>query len=164
MSTGAIATGVGIVELTMSHLLPAKFDGDRARVMLLAIGLQESQFLFHSQVGGPARSYWQMEQGGGIHGVLNAQPSKAYAKSVCQFRAVAPVESDVYAAFLVDDLLACSFARLLLWCDANPLPMLGDADSAWACYLRNWRPGKPRPDDWPSNYAAALVAVNGSDA
>lgn len=157
----ALRTGAGIVELTMQHLLPAKFDGRQARVMLLAIGLQESGFATRQQNGGPARSYWQFEQGGGIRGVLTHPASKAYARAVCGLRAVAPVESDVYAAFLSDDQLACAFARLLLWTDADPLPQLGDADGAWKYYQRNWRPGKPRPEAWPANYAAALDAVSG---
>ncbi|MGH8158384.1 MAG: hypothetical protein ACREPQ_09700 [Rhodanobacter sp.] len=170
----AIATGAGIVELTMQHLLPAKFDGVVPRVLLLANGGQESEFVYRSQIGGPARSYWGFEQGGGIHGVLNAAPSKQYARSCCQLRAVAPVESDVYAAFLVDDPLACAFARLLLWCDPNPLPQLGDTAAAFASYLRNWRPGAyTRGTDeqraaiqarYATNYEAALQAVNGCAA
>lgn len=155
----AMQTGAGIIELTMQHLLPAKFDGAQARVQMLAQGLQESGFITRQQVGGPARSYWQMEQGGGIRGVLTHPASKAYARAVCGLRAVAPVESDVYAAFLSDDPLACAFARLLLWTDAAPLPALGDADGAWAMYLRVWRPGKPRPETWAANYATALNAA-----
>lgn len=155
----AIQTGAGIVQLAMSHLLPAKFDGQAARVQLLAIGMQESGFETRQQRGGPARSYWQFEQAGGIQGVLTHPASKAYARAFCGLRAVAPVASDVYAAFLSDDVLACAFARLLLWTDAAPLPRLGDPDSAWAYYLRNWRPGKPRPDAWRANYAAAMASV-----
>lgn len=155
----ALQTGAGIVQLTMSHLLPGKFDGPPARVQLLATGLQESGFMTRQQNGGPARSYWQFEQAGGIHAVLTHPASKAYARAFCGLRAVAPVESDVYAAFLSDDQLACAFARLLLWTDANPLPQLGDVAGAWKYYQRNWRPGKPRPEAWPANYAAALDAV-----
>jgi hypothetical protein len=157
----AIQTGAGIVQLAMSHLLPAKFDGQAARVQLLAIGMQESGFETRQQRGGPARSYWQFEQAGGIQGVLTHPASKAYARAFCGLRAVAPVASDVYAAFLSDDVLACAFARLLLWTDADPLPQLSDADGAWKYYQRNWRPGKPRPEAWPANYAAALDAVSG---
>lgn len=136
-----INTGAGIVEKTMAHLLPAKFDGITARVQLLAIGLQESGFETRTQHGGPARSYWQFEQGGGIEGVLKHPASSAYAKAVCGLHAVAPVASDVYGAFLTDDLLACAFARLLLWTDAAPLPALGDREAAFAYYHRTWRPG-----------------------
>lgn len=154
-----IATGAGIVETTMQHLLPAKFDGRQARVLLLAIGLQESDFVHRKQIGGPARSFWGFEQGGGIRGVLEHPSSRPYARAICGLRVVAPVSSDVYAAFLTDDQLACAFARLLLWTDAAPLPAIEDAAGAWAYYQRNWRPGKPRPDDWAANHAAAVAAI-----
>lgn len=150
-----IETGAAIVEQTMAHLLPCKFDSQQARVLLLAIGMQESGFTTRRQNGGPARSFWQFEQGGGIRGVLEHPASRPYARAVCGLRAVAPVSSDVYAAFLSDDLLACAFARLLLWTDAAPVPQAADAAAAWNYYLRNWRPGKPRPESWAANHAAA---------
>jgi hypothetical protein len=153
-----IQTGCSVIEMTMAHLLPSKFDGLLARVLLAAIGMQESGFATRAQRGGPARSFWQFEQGGGIHGVLTNSATSLYAKSFCFIRAVAPVESDVYAAFLTDDMLACAFARLLLFSDPAPLPALGDVETGWNYYQRNWRPGKPRPADWPSNYAAARAA------
>jgi hypothetical protein len=157
-----IENGAHIVEQAMAHLLPCKFDSTAARVMLLAIGMQESGFIARQQKGGPARSFWQFEQAGGIQGVLTHPASKAYARAFCGLRAVAPVASDVYAAFLSDDQLACAFARLLLWTDAAPLPQVGDAAGAWAYYLRNWRPGKPRPEAWAANYAAATHQVGQS--
>lgn len=158
----AIQTGAGIVELTFQHLLPGKFGSPSARVQLLATGMQESGFVTRQQNSGPARSYWQFEQGGGIHAVLSNPVTGPYARTACSLRAVAPIESDVYRAFLSDDLLACAFARLLFWADPNPLPQLGDADGAWQLYLRTWRPGKPRPDDWAANYSAAIQSACGS--
>lgn len=165
----ALQTGAGIVELTMSHLLARKFDGQLSRVLLLAIGLQESDFIHRKQIGGPARSYWGFEQAGGIHGVLTHPASAPYARAICGLRAVAPVESDVYVAFLADDQLACAFARLLLWTDADPLPQIGNDQSAFEYYRRNWRPGaydrgteEQRAEvvsRWKANYAAALDAV-----
>jgi len=167
-----IQTGAGIVELTMRHLLPAKFDGPAARIQLLAIGMQESGFAVRQQTGGPARSYWQFEQGGGIRGVLTHPASKAYARAICGLRDVAPVESDVYAAFLSDDQLACAFARLLLWTDSAPLPQVGDEKGAWALYHHTWRPGAFDRGDasqqadvlarWHNSYSAALAAARGN--
>lgn len=163
-----------VIVPTFQHLLPGKFDSAPARVQLLAIAMQESELRTRRQDGGPARSLWQFEQGGGIHGVLTHPASSIWAKAVCLHRAVAPTEGDVYAAFLVDDLLACAFARLLLWTDAAALPALGDADGAWAYYQRNWRPGAyARGNDqqraelvakFKANYAAALAAVTGASA
>jgi hypothetical protein len=45
---------------------------------------------------------------------------------------------------------------LLLWTDPQPMPTSQDA--GWQCYLRNWRPGKPHPDQWPRNWASAEAA------
>lgn len=172
MTDTNIHMAAGVVELTFQHLLPAKFHDEAARIQLLAIGLQESGFAARQQKGGPARSYWQFEQGGGIHGVLTHPVSKPYARAVCGLRSVAPVESDVYAAFLSDDQLACAFARLLLWTDPEPLPQVGDEQAAWALYHRAWRPGAFDRGDttqqagvlarWSRNYSAALNAVRGT--
>lgn len=152
------ALGLGIVQKTMQHLLPGRYDSLDARVMLLAIGAQESEFRYRQQVGGPARGYWQFEQGGGVRGVLTHSATRLQALAVCHMRAVAPVESDVYAALASDDLLACAFARLLLWTDPATLPR-DDAGVAWDYYLRTWRPGKPRQDAWERNYAGAVSAA-----
>lgn len=158
-----------VIAPTFQHLLPGKFDSKPARVQLLAIMMQESGLRVRQQIGGPARGLPQFEQGGGIHGVLTHPASSIWAKAVCLHRAVAPTESDVYAAFLSDDLLACAFARLLLWTDANPLPSLGDVTGSEAYYHRNWRPGAWARGDaaqraaltarWASNYAASLETV-----
>jgi hypothetical protein len=69
----------------------------------------------------------------------------------------------VYNSLAHDDVLAAAFARLLLWTDPQRLPSLGDADGAWALYLRTWRPGKPHPQTWPALYAQALAAVGGGN-
>jgi hypothetical protein len=147
-----------IIRQTFIEVLPSKFDTPQAEVMLLAIGMQESGFQTRQQSGGPARSFWQFEKGGGITGVLTCQDTKAYAQMVCVHRAVMPTVESVFARMLDDDLLGCGFARLLLYSDPHPLPAIGDVDGAWDYYERTWRPGKPRPDDWPVNYAQARQA------
>ena len=72
--------------------------------------------------------------------------------------------SSVYAALLIDDVLAAGIARLLLWTDPAPLPELGDVDAGWNYYDRNWRPGAPRPEAWPYNYSIARNAVTSAEA
>lgn len=52
------------------ELLPAKMDTPKARVMMLAIGMQESRFEHRKQIGGPARGFFQFEEAGGVRGVL----------------------------------------------------------------------------------------------
>ncbi|RZJ24779.1 MAG: hypothetical protein EOO54_08405 [Haliea sp.] len=131
-------------------------DTTPARVMLLAIGYQESAFLHRRQMGnGPARGFWQFERGGGVVGVLNHPASADLASHLCDVRRVPLVSEAVHAALETDDVLAVGFARLLLWTDRGPLPGVYDADDAWAYYLRNWRPGKPHPDKWAANHAKA---------
>lgn len=144
-------------------LLPAHMDTPEARVMLLAIGGQESSYRTRKQVGGPARGLWQCERPV-LQLLLDNRASEVAVRNLCSARAVAPLASDMYFAVGTDDVFAAGIARLILWCDPHPLPAVGDADEAWACYLHVWGPGKPRPQDWPANYQAALSAITGGNA
>ncbi|MFY3138025.1 hypothetical protein ACOTFF_15700 [Achromobacter xylosoxidans] len=145
-------------------LLPAAMDTQAARVMLLAIGLQESRFLHRRQIGGPARGFWQFEKGtrasrGGVWGVFLHAASRDHLPALCKARSVACDPDAIYAALEYDDVLAAGVARLLLWTDPKALPPVGDADAGWALYLRTWRPGKPKPDSWPDLYRQAAAQV-----
>lgn len=145
-------------------LLPAYMDSPEARLVELAIGGQESGYRTRVQdAGGPARGLWQCESP--IFGLLLAHPASADpVRGLCKARAVAAWGPDMYRAVALDDIFAAAIARLILWCDPHPLPALGDVDDAWLCYQKNWGPGKPRPEDWPANYQAALAAVTGATA
>ena len=140
-------------------LLPARMSSREAEVQMLAIGLQESRFKHRRQIGGPARGFWQFEQGGGVRGVLRHSASREHALAVCRIRNVIATEGAVYAALEHDDVLAAAFARLLLWTDPKALPGLRDEQGAWDLYLRTWRPGKPHRHTWDALYAKALEAV-----
>ncbi|WP_325438064.1 hypothetical protein [Pseudomonas nitroreducens] len=144
-------------------LLPAKMETPQAVVMLLAITRQEDREQRRRQwPTGPARSLWQAEQGGGmITGLLNyrVQSVRDLATGLCVVRGVVPAVPEVWMAIEHDDILAAGLARLLLFTDPARLPALGDEAGAWDLYLRTWRPGKPRPKEWPENYAAALEAI-----
>ncbi|AMG44734.1 hypothetical protein AL520_09345 [Achromobacter xylosoxidans] len=145
-------------------LLPAGMDTPGARVMLLAIGLQESRFVHRRQIGGPARGFWQFEKGtrasrGGVWGVFLHAASKGHLATLCKARSVACDPDAIYAALEYDDVLAAGVARLLLWTDPKALPAVGDADAGWALYLRTWRPGKPHPETWPDLYRQAAAQV-----
>ena len=146
------------------RLLPPAMDSKEARVMLYAIGLQESRFTHRAQVidgggKGPARGYWQFERGGGVTGVLRHPASRFWANSVCNARNVPAQETSVWLAMETDDVLAAAAARLLLFTDPSKLPAIGEQSASWSYYIRNWRPGKPHPRTWPECYAAALKAV-----
>ena len=149
-----------IINPTFADVLPHRFASREAAVMLLAIGLQESRFEHRRQIGGPAMGFWQFERGGGVAGVLSHPASAKYARAVCAIRGRAAHDADVYNGLDDDDLLACAFARLLLYTDPKPLPAIGDADAAWQYYLRSWRPGKPHPETWRDLYLRAWSAVS----
>ncbi|GFN25502.1 hypothetical protein ADE_12000 [Achromobacter denitrificans] len=158
-------------------LLPARMDTPAARIMLLATGLQESKFKDRRQlVGnpprpvGPAKSFWQAEQGGGmVHGVRLHAATRAAAAQLYQARGVPARDAAIWDAVEHDDVLAAGLARLLLWSDPGRLPAVSDAEGAWALYLRTWRPGayaRGTPTQraelrakWAGNHAQALTEV-----
>lgn len=148
-------------------LLPAKMDSDAARVMLLAIGLQESRFMYRFQKvagkpkqKGPARGFFQFERGGGVVGVMTHQQSKDLAKGLCKARGVPFDSAAIHTRLETDDVLAAGFARLLLWTDPYPLPGVDASHGdAWDLYLRTWRPGKPKRDTWDEFHSAARAQV-----
>lgn len=145
-------------------LLPANMRTTEARVMLYAIGLQESRFTHRRQlVGnpprpvGPAKGFWQFERGGGCIGVVNHPSSRAHMQRICGERGVDFTSAALWNAIETDDVLAAAAARLLLWTDPGPLPARGDVDGAWACYVNTWRPGKPHRGTWDGFYAQAMA-------
>ena len=160
-------------------LLPARMSSPEAEVMLLAIGLQESRFQHRRQlVGspprptGPAKSFWQAEQGGGmVTGLLRYHDDSVrdLAVGLCAVRGVDQSPRAVWDAIERDDVLAAGLARLLMWTDRPPLPALHDVEGGWQLYLRTWRPGAHSRGDaaakaslrqkWAKNYGKALEAV-----
>lgn len=163
-------------------MLPAKMDTPAARAQLLAIGLQESRFIDRRQlVGspprpiGPAKSFWQAEQGGGmVHGVRLHSATSAAAAHLYQARGVPARDAAIWNAIEYDDVLAAALARLLLWSDPGRLPIVGDEEGAWRLYLRTWRPGaydRGTPAEraelrakWGRNYAQAVAELGGGNA
>jgi hypothetical protein len=148
-------------------LLTPAMDTPAARVQLLTMGLQESGLtkrvqMLNGGARGAARGLWQNEQGGGVRGVLMHPASHVLALKVCQARGVAANPGDVWARMEFDDVLACAFARLLLFTDPQSIPAVDDADGGWAMYVRCWRPGKPKPDTWPVYHARAKAFVVGA--
>lgn len=152
-------------------LLPGKMDTPEARVMLFAIGLQESGFEYRRQVIksgglllplGPAKGYWQFERRGGCYGVVSHFASRYWMADVCAARNCAFTSAALWDAIENDDVLAAAAARLLLFTDQHRLPALSDVEGAWKYYLRVWGPGKPHPTEWPGRYAKALAHVKGA--
>jgi hypothetical protein len=130
---------------------------DSARVLVMAIAGQESRWTARRQVGGPARSYWQFEQGGGVAGLFRVTPRQL--GTVCAACDVTFDAATVFEAMAWHDTLACAMARLLLWTDPAPLPAVGDRDASWQYYLDLWRPGVPHPESWGGVYDQSLAAI-----
>lgn len=152
------------------NILPVKMAGKEARLMMLAIQLQEDPQQLRKQMGdGPARGLWQFEQGGGVKGVLNHPTTKRDADRVCELRQVFAHPVDAWSALEHDDVLAAAFARMLLWTDPAKLPAIGEARNAFDLYIRTWRPGAyTRGNDlkkaalytkWQLNYAKAMDQI-----
>jgi hypothetical protein len=132
---------------------------DEARVLVMAIAGQESHWAARRQIGGPARSYWQFELGGGVAGLFRHSATRLRLGTVCAACDVPYDNGVVFEAMAWNDTLACAMARLLLYSDAAPLPAVGNKDAAWAYYLRTWQPGMPRPESWAGLYDQSLAAM-----
>lgn len=146
--------------------LPSRMDSRSARVMMHAIGRQESRFEVRRQHGnGPAAGFWQFERGGGVKGVLTHPASRRLAREACEHLQVNPIPLEVWVALQVSDELAAVFARLLLWTDraSLPLPIPDCEQAAWDCYIRNWRPGKPHRQTWGRFWRDACAAYDNTE-
>lgn len=142
-------------------LVPMKMDSPKARLLMLTIGQQESLFQYRRQKGdGPARGFWQFEQGGSVKGVMNHPATTAIAHDVCAGMGIPWERPVVWAALERNDILAAVFARLNLWWAPGALPDLGDYEGAWKLYADvTWRPGKPHRETWNRYYDNARAAL-----
>lgn len=147
-----------------AKLLPEVMDSTPAWAMLIAIGRQESGFRYRRQVSGrqqgettfgPARGFWQFEMGG-VEGVLEHHGTREHASAVLRTMGYSGADARMaHLAIEDNDVLACVFARLLLWADPRGLPLEDDPTQGWLIYLASWRPGHPHPHTWASNFANA---------
>lgn len=126
---------------------------------LLAIALQESGLTHRRQVSadgtenGPASSWWQFEKNGGCKGVLAHRTAGPLMLRICEGYNVTPEAQILWEAMRYQDIVAAAAARLLIFTLPNALPLT--EDEGWSQYLAAWRPGKPRPAEWPKNWALA---------
>lgn len=147
------------IRTALTNHLPDRMDTVSARLIMLAIQKHEDPEERRYQVvkrteatrpenivgertaKGPARSLWQMEQGGGVKGVLNHYSTSDYITDICLRMEITPAAITCWHAIEENDVLAACFARLLLWSDPHKMPAVGDAAGAFDLYLRTWRPG-----------------------
>ena len=144
-------------------MLPSAMDTPTSRVLLLAIGYQESRMYHRRQlIGnppkpiGPAKGLWQFERSGGCKGVIEHPSSRYWMHKACIDRGVVPNATALWNALEIDDVLAVIAARLLIFTDPRKLPNFGDELEAWNLYLRTWRPGKPHRTTWSEMYSQAV--------
>lgn len=142
------------LEVTAVHLNTK--DKEEAAVLLLTIAIQESALRYRKQLGnGPARGLFQMEPG------PQAMIQLVMGKNR-ELRSLLPTNdpSEMWALleYEPNDKYGVYIARAALQTDPKPLPRLGDEEEAWDCYLKHWRPGKPRKEKWGTSYEAALGA------
>lgn len=110
---------------------------------------------------GPARGFWQFEQGGGVKGVLNHNSSKKLATAMCNVCTVVASDAAVWRSLEGHDDLSTAFARLLITTTPKALPK--NADEGYQQYLDLWRPGKPcTRSTWDQNWSTANQTVNQS--
>lgn len=138
-------------------LLPAH-DSPEARCLLLAIAGQESGWSQRLQEPVPdGRGFWQCERLGATFAVVTGDVTRPLIYGICDSLCIPKGLDQISEALAWNDTLAYWVARLFLWMDPPALPALGDADAAWATYLRVWRPGKPRPETWAGRYASSVA-------
>lgn len=148
-----------IVAPAALKMLPLKWDSIEARAMMLAMGLQESKFIYRVQVGGPAHGFWQFESGGGWKGILTHPSTKDIMISVLDSMGYSGLISE-YPRIEDNDILAYCAARCLLYTVPGKLPMIQQSKLGWEQYLWAWRPGKPHPETWDNNFKQAWNIVN----
>lgn len=149
---------------TALTMLPRAMTSDPARVMLYAIGQQESRFEHRRQIVngkpiGPAKGFWQFERGGGCRGVVSHPASRYWMHRVCMERGVQFNATAIWNAIEHDDVLAAAAARLLLFTDPQRLPAVADPRGAWNLYIRTWRPGRPHRQTWDAFHQAAVLTL-----
>lgn len=149
-------------------LLPGRMSSREAHAMLLAIGLQESNFVARQQGGtkrteglGPAKSWWQFERNGGVKELLESSDTASVLGSVCDVLGY-PVRTpaSLHEAMEHNDVLAACMARLLLWRDPRTMPSKSAPVKGWAIYIERWRPGAPHPDTWKGYFENAWEIVD----
>lgn len=166
-----------MIHIIKSHIIPAAFsilpdkmDKLESKPMLIAIALQESKLKHRRQMNGPARSFWQFEEGdarhrSGIAGVRIHENTYAHFRDILRLLQYKDTVSnfEIHRIIEHNDILACAIARLLLYTLPMPLPKRGDFDGSWAQYIAAWNPGKPHRETWNAYYSAAWREYDNSD-
>lgn len=154
--------------LEQLHALGGPPVTTEAQRFIVAIAMQESGPQLNARYQGspaaspgPARGWWQFEQGGGVTGVLNHATTKPLAAKICDHCAVVAQPAAAWRSLEGHDDLATMFARLLIMTEPRALPK--SAAEGWSQYLNLWRPGKPHENTWAGNWQTADETCRPSD-
>lgn len=123
-------------------LLPEYMDSPEARRLLVAIATQESYvdgIYRRLQIRGPARSRFQVESGGALHGVMTHHATRGHLQDVVRLLDLPWDGYQLGEAMAYSAALAGAVARLNLWWLPRPLPV--DVNDGWDQYLATWRAG-----------------------
>jgi hypothetical protein len=118
----------------------------RALRFMTTIAGQESAWKHRHQVGGPAHGNFQFEKHGGCKEIMLNKRTRPRIQKVFEHVGEEFELNNAFALIETHDLIMVAFARLLVWQDPAPLPIM--SVQAWNYYIRNWRPGKPHPKSW----------------
>lgn len=141
-------------------LLPGRMDSFEARAMLIAIGLQESGFDYRHQIPvAYARGFWQFEKNGALGSLLEDKAIASILTPVLHTLCYPPNLDQIFNAIEHNDILACVFARLLLYKVPASLPVEKESFIGWNQYLGAWHPGKPHHETWDANFAEGWRTV-----
>lgn len=154
------------------RFFPAHYNTPEARALILAIGLQESDFKHRQQligglsdwwksITGPATGYMQFELIG-VTEVIRNPATAQRARTVCEMFGYPVDPAVIHKALVHNDLLAAVWSRLALWRVREPLPKKGHPAEGWRQYIQIWAPGKPKQTKWHACWAEAWRVVDGS--
>ena len=150
-------------EAAARHNRPA-LNSPLALRYVVAAMVQESDMLEVVQrPTGPGRGMAQFEGGEtqALGGLLKL-PQVAWVRtSITELGW--PLDREIlHWACMVDQRVSALLARALYWSD--PAPLQDDEQIAYAIFTRCWRPGKPRPQDWPRSWRMAGEIVSAAPA
>lgn len=143
----------------LAPIAPVLLDTPKSRCLMLAIAGHESGWNTRLQIGGPARSFWQIEENGALADVMAHERAHLVLAEICDELCIPLTSNIIFEALAWNDTLAYTVARLTLLIDPMPLPAVGDAAGSYAYYLRNWRPGKVNAPSWAGIYAQSAACL-----
>ncbi len=138
-------------------LLPPVMTSPEARVLLVAIAMQETGLVTRSEVGGSAFGFYQFMEIG-VDGVFSHAETGHLAADVAKVLQI-PIDENFYEAVRWNDHMGTVLARLNLWPDPAPLPALGQEMEAFRYYERIWRPKVAVHARWPAAYNAGMACA-----